>query len=147
MAVIAFGDPTRASVGILDVAHHTPKIEIKKIENGKEKTIVKYQGKDLYQRSLTISLPNKSFDLSMPSRYYSFDMQKDKKDFRWCLDMESDLFQKQLYLQEDKLFTKIHFNSGTFFTSHLLDGKYTTLKVIEKTKKKEENEKSKRGKR
>ncbi|KAF0188279.1 MAG: hypothetical protein FD167_6216 [bacterium] len=51
-------------------------------------------------------------------------MNIDKKDFRWCLDLETDLFQKQLYLNENKLFTTIYFNIGTFFTATVSDEKY-----------------------
>lgn len=38
--------------------------------------------------------------------------------------MESDLFQKQLYLNEDKLFTKIHFNTGLFAATDLTPDRY-----------------------
>jgi len=122
LQVLAFGDSNRVSDGILDVAHHTPKLEIKQIDgNGKQKIIASFQGKDLYRKSLSVSMPNKSLN---PTRYYSPDMNKDKADFRWCLDMESDLFQKQLYLNENKLFAKIHFTTGTFFATDLSEEKY-----------------------
>ncbi len=167
LQVLAFGDPNRVSDGILDVAHHTPKIEIKQIDaKGKEKIIASFQGNQLYRKSLTVSIPNRlnnpnsinspvdtgnkgdspnransnntaniantansgntpnSNNTNKPTRYYSPDMQKDKQDFRWCLDMESDLFQKQLYLNENKLFAKIHFSVGTFFTASVTDEKY-----------------------
>lgn len=121
LQVLAFGNPDKVTDGILDVHHHTPKLEIKQIEKGKEKVIFTAQGKELYQKVLNISIPNNTLK---PNRYTSINMNVDKKDFRWCLDMENDLFQKQLYLNEDKLFTKIHFGLGTFFTSELIDGKY-----------------------
>jgi hypothetical protein len=124
LQVLAFGNPNKVSNGILDVHHHTPKLEIKEIGKGREKIIASFEGKELYRKVLNISTSNSSNSSYKPSRYYSSDMNKDKKDFRWCLDLESDLFQKQLYLKEDKLFTKIHFNVGTFFTSELIDGKY-----------------------
>lgn len=124
LQVLAFGNPNKVTDGILDVHHHTPKLEIKQIEKGKEKVIASFEGKELYKKVLNISTSNASNSSYKPSRYYSSDMNKDSKDFRWCLDLESDLFQKQLYLKEDKLFTKIHFNTGTFFTSELIDGKY-----------------------
>ncbi len=164
LQVLAFGDPNRVSDGILDVAHHTPKIEIKQIDaKGKEKIIASFQGKELYRKYITVSMPNKlnnpnsinspvntinrgnspnssntaniastansnntanANNTNKPTRYYSPDMQKDKQDFRWCLDMESDLFQKQLYLNENKLFAKIHFSVGTFFSASVTDEKY-----------------------
>jgi hypothetical protein len=127
LQVIAFGNPNKVSNGILDVHHHTPKLEIKEIGKGKEKVVFTAEGKELYKKILNISIFDNSLKLDKsikPTRYYSYNMNKDKKDFRWCLDLESDLFQKQLYLKEDKLFTKIHFNVGTFFTSELIDGKY-----------------------
>jgi hypothetical protein len=131
LQVLAFGNPDKVSDGILDVSHHTPKLEIKQIDrNRKEKLIATYQGKDLYKKVLNITLPNNSLNLNnptnslKPTRYYSYDMNKDKQDFRWCLDLESDLFQKQLYLKEDRLFAKIHFNVGTFFSASVTDEKY-----------------------
>lgn len=124
LQILAFGKPNKVSDGILDVHHHTPRIEVKAIEKGREKIIASFEGKELYKKVLNISTSNPSNSSYKPSRYYSSDMNKDKKDFRWCLDLESDLFQKQLYLKQDKLYTKIHFNVGRFFTSELIDGKY-----------------------
>ena len=48
----------------------------------------------------------------------------DVNDFRWTLDMESDLFQKQLYIKEDKLWGKIHLNAGLFYGINLSEGKF-----------------------
>jgi len=121
LGVLAFGDSTKASLGILDVIHHTPNIEIKTIENGKQKAVQIISANRLKNVTLTVSLPNNSLQ---PSRHYSTDMSKDKTDFRWCLDMESDLFQKQLYLKQDKLTTKIHFTTGNFYTASLSPDKY-----------------------
>ncbi|KAF0207740.1 MAG: hypothetical protein FD167_5479, partial [bacterium] len=102
LGVIAFGDPARASLGILDVVHHTPQIQIKTLENGREKTIQTIADRELKNAVISISVPNKP---STPTRYYSADMNKNTADFRWCLDLETDLFQKQLYLKQDKLFS------------------------------------------
>jgi len=121
LQVLAFGNPTRVSTGILDVHHHEPKIEIKEITNGKEKVLETISGKQLQNKVLNISVPNNAVK---PTRYISPNMNVDKKDFRWCLDMEQDLFQKQLYLKEDKLAVKIHFANGDFFTNSVTSDKY-----------------------
>ncbi len=121
LQAIAFGDSKRVSDGILDVHHHTPNIEIKQIKQGKETTIYNIKANELKGKALTISVPNNGLQ---PKKYYSPDMSKDTQDFRWCLDIESDLFQKQLYLREDKLFCKIHFQVGEFFTNQLTEDKY-----------------------
>ncbi len=90
LQAIAFGDSNRVTDGILDAHHHTPQIQIKRIEKGKEKVIFNAEGKDLYKKVLNVTMPDNGHK---PSRYYSPDMNKDKTDFSWCLDMESDLFQ------------------------------------------------------
>lgn len=117
---IAFGDPSKISNGILNAHHHNPKVEIKEIEKGNEKVLFSVEGQHLYKKVLNISMPNKQL---YPKRYYSVDMNKDKQDSRWCLDMESDLFQKELYLK-DNFFTKIHFNVGTFYAENVTEEKY-----------------------
>lgn len=120
LQAIAFGDPTRASSGILDVHHHMPTIEIKQIRQGKETTINIIKGDQLKGKTLNVSMPNNRLQ---PKRYYSPDMNKDKQDFRWCLDVENDLFQKQLYLK-DNFFAKIHFNVGMFYAENVTENKY-----------------------
>ncbi|MFY9223238.1 MAG: hypothetical protein WAQ98_11235 [Blastocatellia bacterium] len=121
LQVIAFGSSKRVSDGILDVHHHEPNIEIKQIKQGKESIVRVIKASELKDKTLNISIPSKQLN---PTKYLSPDMSKDTQDFRWCLDLENDLFQKQLYLREDKLFTKIHFQVGEFFTSQLTDEKY-----------------------
>ena len=121
LQALCFGDSTRVSDGILNVAHHTPKIEIKKIDHGKETIVNTITADQLKNHTINISTTNQT---SKPTRYYSADMSKDTNDFRWCIDLESDVFQKQLYLKEDKLFAKIHFNAGVFTASNLSTEKY-----------------------
>ncbi|MBI4853652.1 MAG: hypothetical protein HY819_17810 [Acidobacteria bacterium] len=120
LQAIAFGNPDKVTDGILDAHHHTPKIEIKEIQKGREKVIANFEGKDLYKKVLNISMPNSPHK---PIRYYSPNMNKDTSDFRWCLDIETDLFQKQLYLK-DNFFTKINFNVGTFYAENVTEEKY-----------------------
>jgi hypothetical protein len=121
LQAIAFGDSSRVSDGILDVAHHTPNIEIKKVENGKEKILYTIKSEELKNRVINITVPNRQVT---PTRYFSADMTKDSTDFKWCLDIENDLFQKQLYLKNDKFFCKIHFLAGEFIADHITDDKY-----------------------
>ncbi len=120
LQAIAFGDSKRVSDGILDVPHHTPNIEIKQIKQGKETTLHTIKASELKAKALNIGVPNNTLQ---PKRYYSSDMAKDSQDFRWCLDIENDLFQKQLYLK-DQFFAKIHFNAGTFYAENITEGKY-----------------------
>ncbi|MFY9223343.1 MAG: hypothetical protein WAQ98_11775 [Blastocatellia bacterium] len=120
LQAIAFGDPTRVSSGILDVHHHVASIEIKQIKQGKETIIQTIKADELKGKTLNVNVPNNRLQ---PKRYYSPDMSKDKQDFRWCLDIENDLFQKQLYLK-DNFFAKIHFNSGMFYSENVTENKY-----------------------
>lgn len=120
LQAIAFGDSKRVSDGILDVHHHTPNIEIKQVKQGKETTLYNIRANELKGKALTINVPNNQLQ---PIRYYSPDMNKDVQDFRWCLDIENDLFQKQLYLK-DNFFAKIHFNAGMFYSENVTENKY-----------------------
>jgi hypothetical protein len=121
LQALAFGDLSRVSDGILDVPHHSPNIEIKQLENGKEIVIATFQAEELKGKVLNVDLTsNKEI---APVRHYSSDMNKDTTDFRWCLDIENDLFQKKLYLK-DKFVTKIHFNTGVFYAENLTEDKY-----------------------
>ena len=120
LQAIAFGDSKRVSDGILDIHHHTPLIEIKEIKAGKETIIRTIKADELKGKVLNVDVPNTQLH---PTRYYSPDMSKDVQDFRWCLDIENDLFQKQLYLK-DEFFAKIHFNTGTFYAEKLTADKY-----------------------
>jgi hypothetical protein len=120
LQALAFGNPTRVTDGLLEAHHHTAQIVIKRIEKNREQLINKIEGKSLNKKILNVSVPNKQLE---PVRYFSSDMNKDKQDFRWCLDIESDLFQKQLYLK-DNFMTKIRFNTGTFYAENITEGKY-----------------------
>ncbi|MBL8194237.1 MAG: hypothetical protein JNM06_10640 [Blastocatellia bacterium] len=120
LQAIAFGDPSRVSGGILDVHHHVPSIEIKQIKQGKTTLIHTIKADELKGKTLNVNMPNNRLQ---PKRYYSPDMNKDKQDFRWCLDIENDLFQKQLYLK-DNFFAKIHFNAGMFYSENVTENKY-----------------------
>ncbi|MBK7996512.1 MAG: hypothetical protein IPK14_25030 [Blastocatellia bacterium] len=117
---IAFGDHSRVSGGILDVHHHVPSIQIKQIKQGKTTLIHTIKADELKGKTLNVNMPNNRLQ---PKRYYSPDMNKDKQDFRWCLDIENDLFQKQLYLK-DNFFAKIHFNAGMFYSENVTENKY-----------------------
>jgi len=120
LQAIAFGDSKRVSDGILDVHHHSPLIEVKEIKGGKETIIRTIKADELKGKVLNVDVPNNQ---QQPKRYYSLDMSKDTQDFRWCLDIENDLFQKQLYLK-DNFFAKIHFNTGMFYAERLTENKY-----------------------
>lgn len=120
LQAIAFGNASKVTDGILDAHHHTPQIEIKKVTKKAEKVIYNIVGNKLHKKVLNVFVPNKQVE---PVKYYSVNMNRDKQDFRWCLDIESDLFQKQLYLK-DNFLTKIHFNTGTFYAENVTQGKY-----------------------
>ncbi len=123
LQALAFGDFSRVSDGILDAHHHQPNIQIKQLENGKETIIENIKADELKGKVLNVDVANTNGKEVAPTRYYSSDMNKDTSDFRWCLDIENDLFQKQLYLK-DQFLTKIHFNTGTFYSERLTEEKY-----------------------
>jgi len=120
LQAIAFGDSKRVSDGILDIHHHVPNIEIKQIKQGRETIIHTIKASELKDRVLNVDVPNNSLQ---PKRYYSADMKNDSQDFGWCLDIENDLFQKELYLK-DEFFAKVHFNTGMFYAENITENKY-----------------------
>lgn len=111
LIAICFGNSQRVSMGFLDVPHHTPELKIIKLEGGKQTTVVDLKGEQLKD---TLYMDVAGRKNSSVSRYYAAN-KEDVNDFHWTIDMESDIFQKQLYIKEEKLFGKIHFSNGLFY--------------------------------
>ncbi|MEW6737998.1 MAG: hypothetical protein AB1489_42365, partial [Acidobacteriota bacterium] len=59
--------------------------------------------------------------------YLAPSMQNDPNDFRWNIDMEGDLHQRELHLKEEKLFGKIHIGAGLFYSDDLSQEKVRFL--------------------
>ncbi|MBL8149087.1 MAG: hypothetical protein JNN15_04085 [Blastocatellia bacterium] len=118
MAVFA-GDPQRVSVGILDVHHHTPQLVVYKLIAGERREVARFEGEQLNQ-VLNVSVlsenPVKAARLK-PTRYTGLDGSSDQ-DFRWTLDIERELYQRPLRTK-DNFFGKIHFQTGTFYSSRM----------------------------
>jgi hypothetical protein len=117
LMALCFGNPDRVSVGLLDVDHHTPEITIIKVKGESHTKMAILAGKDL-RSGLFIDVEGKN--RSSISRYFAESMD-DPKDFRWNIDMEEDLYQRQLHIKEERLFGKIHFGTGLFYTGELSD--------------------------
>lgn len=119
LMALCFGNPEKASIGILNVPHHTPELKVTRIDHGKRSTALYLKGNDLHT-TYHFDVEGREQNI----RRYTGVSMKDVNDFRWTLDMESDLFQKKLYVQEDKLWGKIHFNAGLFYSINLSKEKY-----------------------
>jgi hypothetical protein len=113
LIAVCFGDPTRVSAGFLNVAHHSPNITITKVENGQQSTIAVLKDQEL---SDTLYLDIEGSESGV--RTYQTD-SSDEKDFRWNIDLESDIHQRQLYIKEEKLLGKLHISTGLFYADHL----------------------------
>lgn len=120
LLAVTMGAKDRASVGILDVHHHTPMMKIDKIGSGQRSTLATLTAEQLHG-TLSISVEGET---PAVSRYLPADAYADPSDFRWNIDMESDLFQRQLYLKESALAGKIHISSGLFYSRNLSEEKY-----------------------
>src|SRR5438067_1187057 len=96
LMAICFGNPERVSAGLLDVQHHTPEITINKISEGKKSTLAVLRGEQL-RRTLYIDVEGASAGVS---RYYGETMG-DPNDFRWNIDLEGEIYQRQLYVNEE----------------------------------------------
>jgi hypothetical protein len=116
LMAICFGDPARVSAGILDVHHHTPQLKIEKVKGDQRALMAVIKGESL--RGVAYLDVENSASRGV-SRYYANSMAEDKNDFRWTVDLENDIHQRQLYIKEDKLFGKIHFSAGLFYGNNL----------------------------
>jgi hypothetical protein len=111
LMAICFGSSERVSTGLLDVHHHTPEIKITRVKDGSRKDLAILKGEQL---RTTFYFDVEGRSNPSVSRYYGESIN-DSNDFRWNIDLESDLYQRMLYVREDKLFGKIHFSSGLFY--------------------------------
>lgn len=118
LMVMTYGNPERVSVGFLDAMEHVPEVSIIKIKDQIRSNFATLKGDQLHQ-----SLYVKTASGSGAVKRYFGESAQDPNDFRWTLDLENDIFQKQLHLQENKFFGKIHFSTGLFYTSRLTDQK------------------------
>jgi hypothetical protein len=115
LMAICFGNPARVSAGLLDVHHHTPELTITRVKGENRSTMAVLKGEQLRGVFYVDVEGNTKTGVS---RYYAESMN-DPNDFRWNVDLEGDLHQRQLYVKEEKLFGKIHFNSGLFYAENL----------------------------
>jgi hypothetical protein len=111
---VCFGNPNQVTSGVLNVPHHLPKMTINSIKENQTTTLAVL---DKVQMKGDIYIGLAGVNKSAVSRYYGSSME-DPYDFRWNIDMESDIFQKQLHLREDKLACKVHFNAGLFYADN-----------------------------
>lgn len=116
LMILAYGNPERVSVGLLDAMEHSPQIDITKTKGNTHTTVASIKADQLHN-SIYIKTRSGSGAIK---RYYGESAQ-DINDLRWTLDLENDIYQKQLHLNENKFFGKIHFNAGLFYTTRLTE--------------------------
>ncbi|MEW6737220.1 MAG: hypothetical protein AB1489_38400, partial [Acidobacteriota bacterium] len=119
LMALCMGNPERVSVGILDVHHHTPMLAVSKIVNGRKTPLATLKGEQL-RGTIYIDVEGASAQVG---RYLAPSMQSDPNDFRWNIDMEGDLHQRELHLKEEKLFGKIHIGAGLFYAHNISEEK------------------------
>lgn len=118
MIALCFGNAERVSAGFLDAHHHTPELKIVKIENNKKSEIAVLDAEQLRNK---LFIDVEGGPSTGVSRYYGESMSSDENDFRWNIDLENDLHQRQLYVNEKKLWGKIHFNTGLFYAGEMTE--------------------------
>jgi hypothetical protein len=129
MIMLAFGDPTRVSMGFLDVHHHTPRLTITKIKNLQRAVVISREGEQL-RTTLNISVedsPNSTRNSASTSpaisRYYGPRTQAsntptDPQDFGWTIDF-GKLHNRTFTIKKTALFGKIYFSNGLFYGNNL----------------------------
>ncbi len=129
MIMLAFGDPTRVSMGFLDVQHHTPKLTITKIKNLERSVVISREGEQL-RTTLNINVEdspssNRTSSSTSPaiSRYYGPRTQAsntptDPQDFGWTIDF-GKIHNRIFTIKKTALFGKIYFSNGLFYGNNL----------------------------
>ncbi|MEW6736757.1 MAG: hypothetical protein AB1489_36040 [Acidobacteriota bacterium] len=115
MEALFFGNPDLCSLTFLNVTHHTPKMTITKIANGRRTTVAMLKGEQL-RGSLMVEVEGRR--ATGVSRYQAASMDEDVHDARWLIDM-NELHPGTLTIKEEKLFGKIHFSAGLFYADKL----------------------------
>ncbi|MEW6733184.1 MAG: hypothetical protein AB1489_17790 [Acidobacteriota bacterium] len=119
LMALCMGNSERVSVGILNVHHHLPMLTVAKIVNGQRSIVTTLKDEQL-RGTTYIEVEGGTANVG---KYLSASMQNDVNDFRWNIDLEGDLHQRQLYVQEEKLFGKIHIGAGLFYARNLSEEK------------------------
>lgn len=110
LMAVCTGDPSRASVAILDMPHHTPELLVK----SGNKQILKLTGKEQIG-TLTIGIDSDTHSINQ----FTPGAQASRYDFHWTIDLEGDIFQKRLNLNPKTIAAKIHFLDGTLYADQL----------------------------
>jgi len=116
LEVLAFGNPDRVSVGILSAPMHTPQMTITRLKDGKRTTVATLNSEDLKG---TLYIGTESGNNSV-SRYYGESIN-DPNDLRNTIDLEGDLFNRELHLNESKFWGKVHISTGLFYADKLTE--------------------------
>ncbi|MEW6733895.1 MAG: hypothetical protein AB1489_21390 [Acidobacteriota bacterium] len=119
LMALCMGSPDRVSVGVLDAHHHTPRLIVTKIQNGKRSTIATLQDEQL-RGTWFIDVLGAQPGIS---KYYTSTPESDKNDLKWAIDF-NELYKQPLTIKEEKLFGKIHISAGMFYTRALTEMKY-----------------------
>jgi hypothetical protein len=116
LIAVCFGNPDHAAAGFLNVHHHTPQIEITRIENLHRTQLAKLAGEEL--REVTFKVEGSQ---AGATRYITPNREKDANDFRWTIDLEKDIYQRDLYIQKDKMAGIIKFDSALWYADNISD--------------------------
>ena len=119
LMALCLGDPSRVSVGILNVEHHRPELRITKVKSEQKTPVAIWRGE--LRDTLYLDVESHSQNVS---RYQASAPATDPNDFSWTVDLESDLFQRELYVKEESLVGKIHINAGLFYGRNLSEEKF-----------------------
>lgn len=114
MEALFFGDPSRVSVGILNVHHHTPQLTVTKVSAKGRTILATWKGNEL-RGTTFIDVEGRTTGVS---RHQAQSIADDKHDLRWAISL-TELYQCRFTILEDKLFGKVHFSSGIFYADKL----------------------------
>jgi hypothetical protein len=116
MEALFFGAADRVSVGVLNAHNHTPKITVTKVVNNERTVVAQLSG---VQLSKPIFIDAEGLAATGVSQRLSEIPENDPYDARWMINFNELYPQEKLTINEDRLFTKIHFSSGLFYSDKL----------------------------
>ncbi|MEW6737894.1 MAG: hypothetical protein AB1489_41840 [Acidobacteriota bacterium] len=113
LMALCMGNPKRVSVGILNVHNHLAELRVSKVNGSQKSMVAMIKGEEL----TTLYIDVEGNEPEVKQYVTSSSIDSDENDFRWNLDFESDLYQQELQIREDKLFGKIHISAGLFYAA------------------------------
>jgi hypothetical protein len=115
MELFCTGESERVTVALLDAMHHSPQLNITKIDKGQRSLVATLTGDEL-RGSLIIDVEGTAH----PVTFHKGQARAgDSQDWRWVMHLEEIFPGRKLTVREERLYGKVHFLAGTFHATKL----------------------------